>query len=417
MMSEILYDIATTCAAPVGAAYLALSSRHRPLLARFAPSVPEFVQPPVWLHACSVGEVGVVKPLVEALHSAQPNVPLLVTYSTASGRTRTCEVLPDTPNTWFPFDVHPVVARFFATARPRLLALAETEIWPNVIRVAVERSVPVVLVNARISAKHFARYRRSSWLMRSSFGRLTAIGVQNEEYAARFVALGAHPDRIRVTGNTKFDGLVTEVEREALVRLRAQCGFDGESRVLLFGSTRPGDEVLAAACWNALRSEIPGLKLVVAPRHAQRLSEVVAPFKEPILLRTESRAGRTHKDERVIVIDTVGELVSFYALASVAVIGGSFFPGVNGHNPLEAAALGIPTVFGPYMSNFPDPARVLLESGGAVQVPASDQLLGALRILFTNAERRAEIGRRGREAVLANQGALSRTLDLILGSS
>jgi 3-deoxy-D-manno-octulosonic-acid transferase len=403
----------TTGAAPVGAAYLALSPRHRALLARFAPPVPVLPAPPLWLHACSVGEVGVAKPLVGALRAAFPNLPLLLTCSTATGHALALDSLPDVPRTWFPFDQRAAVARFFEKARPRLLTLIETEVWPNVMREAARRAAPVALVNARISAKHFERYRRHAWLLRPAFERLTAVGAQNDEYAARFATLGVDPARIRITGNTKFDGLTTVVDAAVLARLRRECGIAEGLPVLVFGSTRPGDESLAATCWKTLREQFPDLKLVVAPRHVQRLGEAVAAFDEPLLLRSESRAGRVPKGERVVIVDTLGELVSLYALATVAVIGGSFYAGVNGHNPLESVALGVLTIFGPYMSNFPDPAHVLVRSEGAVRVPAPDSLLEVLRGLLADPGRRAAIGRRGRKAILANQGALQRTVALL----
>jgi len=182
---------------------------------------------------------------------------------------------------------------------------------------------------------------------------------------------------------------------------------------VIFGSTRPGDETLAASCWRTLRNSFHSLRRVVAPRHPERVEEAISAFDEPILRRSETSQGRSPAGERVIVLDTVGELATFYALATVVVIGGSFFPGVNGHNPVESAALGVPTVFGPYMRNFVDPARELLARGGAVQVDRPEGLLPVLTRLLTDEQERTRIGARGREAVLANQGATGRNLDLL----
>jgi 3-deoxy-D-manno-octulosonic-acid transferase len=155
------------------------------------------------------------------------------------------------------------------------------------------------------------------------------------------------------------------------------------------------------------------LRLVVAPRHLERVGEAVSAFDEPVLRRSETAQGRRRGGEKVIVLDTVGELAAFYALATLVVIGGSFYPGVNGHNPIESAALGVSTVFGPYMRNFVDPARELLARGGAVQVERPEGLLPVLMRLLGDPQERARIGARGREAVLANQGATERNLDLI----
>lgn len=414
-MRHFLYDIAITMAAPAAAAWLTVNRRNRPLLARFAPSAPPLPHPPVWLHACSVGEVNVAKRLIPALKAAQPDCPILLTCSTVTGSAMALESLPDTPRAWFPFDHVLSVRRFFNAVRPKALVLIETELWPNVIREAHRRNVPVVIVNARISDKHYRRYRRASGLFRETLAYVDMAGAQNETYASRLQVLGLRPEASRVTGNVKFDGTVMDVPRDTKDAIRAECGIGPDQQVLLFGSTRPGDEALAASCWQTLRAEFPDLKLVVAPRHVKRIDEALAPFDEPILRRSHTKEGTPPNRERVIAIDTLGELVAFYSLADVAVVGGSFYPGVNGHNPLEPAALGVATVFGPFMSNFPDPARVLVECGGAVQVPSPDSLLTAVRGLLRSPEQRHTMGVRAREAIVANQGAVARTVDMIAG--
>lgn len=364
------------------------------------------------MHACSVGEVGVARPLVEVLNTRFEGMPIVVTTSTVAGRALASSTVHGADIAWFPFDHRYSVSRFYGRLVPRLLVLIETELWPNVLFEARRRHVPVALINARISDKHYPRYRR----FRRSVGKLLecidAAGVQSEVYAQRLHELGLPPSRIHVTGNIKFDGLTTEIHADTLDRLRNQCGLDPSMPVVVFGSTRPGDEALAAACWNVLRTEFPKLRCIVAPRHLQRLDEAVAPFSSRVLLG-ELRAGRRAADDAVIVVDTLGELSAVYALATVAVMGGSFFPGVNGHNPLEPAALGKPVVFGPYMSNFAEPARVLVDAGAAVQVSDSSALPDALRGLLRSETRRAEMGKAAEAAIRANRGALSKTADLI----
>ncbi len=184
--------------------------------------------------------------------------------------------------------------------------------------------------------------------------------------------------------------------------------------VLIFGSTRPGDEVLAAACWKALKPDFPRLRLIVAPRHLNRLDEGLTAFKgESVTLRTEIRAGAGDKTAGVMMLDTLGELGVMYSLGNIAVIGGSFFPGVEGHNPLEPAGLGIPTVFGPFMGNFPDAAAMLLGAGGAFQVQSGDELIALIRSLLTRPESARMVGNIGRNVVIKNQGAVARTLSRI----
>ena len=413
-VAYLLYDIATSLAAPAGAGYLCLSGKHRPLLARFAPGADSAGDPPLWIQACSVGEVGVAKPLITALRARQPDLPVLLTTSTVTGHAQ-AEALADghVRSGWFPFDHRVCVSRFVKRVAPRALVLLETELWPNALRMTARAGVPTIILNGRVSDKHYPRYLRRRRFFASVMRHVTAAGMQNDEYAERLASLGLDRSRLHVTGCTKFDGVATTIDTEACGALREENGLETTGPVILFGSTRPGDETLAAECWRMLREAYPESRLVVAPRHLDRVKETMAAFDEPVLRRSEVKDGRKPQGERVLVVDTMGELLSFYGCATVVVIGGSFFPGVNGHNPLESAALGVPTVFGPYMRNFIDPARVLVDGDGARQVARPEDLSGTLRTLLSDPGERHRMGRRGREAVAANQGAISRSLDLL----
>ncbi len=413
-MIHAVYRALWAGAAPLIRVWLKRRPGHKELLARFDPPAPRFGGGPLWIHACSVGEVNTARPVLHALKDRVPEIPVLLTTSTATGQALARKTCADFPVTWFPFDHPGSVRRFFDAVRPRALVLIETELWPNVIQAAKARNIPVVIVNGRISDKHFPRYKRFRFFFRPAVENLSAAGVQSERYADRMAALGLDPARIFVTGNTKFDVVTAAVDAEQQARLRRECGFADDAPILIFGSTRPGDEALAAECWKSLRETFPALCLVVAPRHLDRLSEALAPFEEPVLRRSEVKQGRAPAGERIFMVDTLGELIAFYSLAEVAVVGGSFFPGVNGHNPLEPAALGVTTVFGPYMSNFAEAAQVLLETGGAVQVPAPMELLPVLTNLLNDPGRRTAIGDNGRASVLANQGAIARNVELIV---
>lgn len=413
-MANCLYNTALTLAAPAAAAYLA-ATRRRALLGRFRPALPPDGRPhALWVQACSVGEYNTAKPLLQALERHPEAPPLLLTVSTLTAREMATKA-PSTPLTWFPFD-HPLSVRgFLHRARPRALILMETELWPNILHQCAAANIPVILVNGRLSDRHLPRYRRLRRFIAPMLQSITAAGMQNDEYAARIAELGLPRDRIRITGNIKFDGVTTRVDPARLAELRQQHGFDPGAPILVFGSTRPGDEHLAAQCWQSLLGQIPNLRLIIAPRHADRLAEAVAPFHgEPYLLRSQLIGGRHWAGERILFIDTLGELISFYALATVAVVGGSFYPGVNGHNPLEPAGLGIPTVFGPHMRNFIDPARELTIHGGAVQVDTPEALVPELHRLLTGAQARSQLAANAAAAIARNQGALDRTLALIM---
>jgi 3-deoxy-D-manno-octulosonic-acid transferase len=413
MLPQVLYDVLTTLAAGPGAAYLAVHPKYRPLLHRFAPAVLDKLEGrPVWLQACSMGEVNAARPILQAMAMRWPDVPLLLTTSTLSGWQKAETMTEEIPITWFPFDHRLCINGFLKRFTPRLLVLLETEVWPNAVRLTHGRGIPVAVVNGRISDKHFARYKRMGPLWQPVFAALSTACVQNEEYAERMRVLGARELAVHVTGNTKFEGVQTEVPQAQIETLCEQTGIPPKARILVFGSLRAGDETLAATCWARLKTRFPDLRLVLVPRHLERVREVGAAFDEPFLLRSETKTGRAPAGERIVLVDVMGELVAFYAMASVAVIGGSFCPGVEGHNPLESAALGIPTVFGPYMRNFIDPAKALLESGGAVQTDA-EHLQETLAALLSDPETREQLGSKGRQAVLANQGAIRRSLDIL----
>lgn len=414
-MTYFAYNSVLMAAAPLARAWLWSRSEHRGLLARFHPPARAFAVPPLWIHACSVGEVNAAAPLAAALRARFPEIPVLVTASTAAGHAQ-AEARFGADAAWCPFDTRGAVRRFLKAVRPRALVLIETEIWPNLLRESRRAGIPVILANGRLSTRHFNRYLRFERWFRPVFAQISHAAMQDARGAERLAALGVAPSRIAVTGNTKFDGAPAHASADSRARLRRQNGFPPHQPILLFGSTRPGDEALASACWATLREELPELRLIVAPRHLNRIDEALAPFDEAVIRRSEIKSGRAPQGERVFVLDTLGELQGFYSIATVAVIGGSFYPGPGGHNPLEPAALGIPTVFGPHMENFADVARALLQARGAVQASCPEELYPALSRLLADTNARRTLGTRARQAVLDNQGATRRTVDIIAAS-
>lgn len=413
-MRYLLYNLLIALAEPPARLWLALHPRHRALRARFHPVIPPLDARPVWVHACSVGEINTARPLVRGFKDARPDRPVLLTTSTKTGHEMAEKGAGDAVPAWLPFDCPRAVRRFIREARPLALVILETEIWPNLVREARRAGIPVVVVNGRISPRKYPSYRRWRALLRPVFRQLYAVGVQNEVYAARFTELGVSPDAVRVTGNLKFESVATEVDRRALLDLRLACGYGPQTPLLVFGSTRPGDEALAAQSWRVLCDRFPEWRLVVAPRHLQRVNEVLDAFSgETCLRRSMTGKPGPKPDSRVLVLDTMGELALFYALAEVAVIGGSFFPGVEGHNPLEPAALGVTTVYGPYMGNFPEASEALLEKEGAVQVSGSEELTETLSTLMGDTQARRAFGNRARRAVLAHQGAVAANIALV----
>ncbi len=386
--------------------------RHRPLLHRFYPPVPFFKSAPLWIHACSVGEVGVARQLIRALNEQFPAIPILLTVSTITGMTEAQKRPEGAMVTWFPFDQAIPVRCFFRRLRPRLLVLVETELWPNTLEMAARNSIPVALVNGRFSDRHVQRYHRSRRLFTPVLEYVSCACMQSESYAKRAAQLGIPKSALTVTGNMKFDGVKTAGDDDTALRLRREIGIPATAPVLVFGSTRPGDEVRAAQCYDALRKGYPDLRLIVAPRHVQRAEEVAGIFEEKV--RRRSSPNSDGRNTPIFLLDTLGELNDFYAVATVAVVGGSFDISVNGHNPIEPAAQGVPVVFGPYMGNFEDPARALLDAGGARQVADDQALLDALRELLGDTDKRAQMATAGQNAVRENQGATMRTVECLM---
>ena len=347
---------------------------------------------------------------MEAIQSAFPDRPLLVTTSTETGQARAREIYGAAHVTWFPFDTRAAIRPFVEELQPSVLILFETELWPNVLATCQGRGIPVVLTNGRLSDRHQARYTRYRFWYGPLVRHLTTACMQDQRYAERLEALGVDGTRIQVTGSIKFDAVSTSVAPRERQRIRTLWGLREDDVVLLFASTRPGDEALASACWATLREEFPRLKIVLAPRHLDRVEAAVTPFSEPVVLRSAHNQQEARAQARVYVLDTLGELSAFFAVAHVVVMGGSFYPGVNGHNPLEAAALGIPTVFGPHMSNFAEAARILVAAEGSKQVSCPEDLYLALSTLLADTPRQRQMGTAARRAVLANQGAVGRTV-------
>lgn len=409
------YRAATWIAAPGVALAFTLRPAKRPMLRRFRPAIPTLASRPVWIHACSVGEVNTARPIIAALRRRWPDTPLLLTVSTPTGHALAESAL-DTPLAWFPLD-HPLtVRRFLRRARPQALLLIETELWPNVLAAAHRAGIPVAVVNGRLSDAHARAYHRLSRFWRPLLRPIQVAAVQNAVYADRFTSLGLDPARVTVTGNIKFDAVNANIDKNDRAALRDELQLPHDAPVLVFGSTRPGDEALAARCWEVLAPRVPGLRLIVAPRHLDRLDEAQLPFQQwPIRRRSRSSSASPQSSEeaRILFLDTHGELGRVYSIATVAVIGGSFSPGIQGHNPLEPAAQGIPAVFGPHMRNFQDIAEALLHGEGAVQVPGPEALTDALARLFADAPRRNRLGEAGRRIVLEHQGATDRTLDAL----
>jgi 3-deoxy-D-manno-octulosonic-acid transferase len=372
-------------------------------------------QSPIWVHAVSVGEVQAASALVVTLRDRYPQAPVLVTTFTPTGAARARALFRGTAEVrYLPFDLPGSVRRFLDRVRPRLAVIVETELWPSLYRQCRLRRIPLVIASARLSPRSIDRYRLLGALFKETVAGGVTVGAQGEGDAERFRTLGAAAERTYVTGNLKFDmALPADIATRGR-DLRAQYAPDRPLWVA--GSTHGGaEEEAVLEAQRRLATTHPGTLLVLAPRHPNRFDEVAAWLDRQgvIFVRRSDPTSRIASDRAsVLLLDTLGELLGFYAAADVAFVGGSLAP-IGGHNLLEPAALGLPVLTGPNNSNGEDVARLLLDCGAAEIVRDGVELGSKVAELLSDQARRIEMGNRGRAAVDRNRGALEKLMSLI----
>ena len=379
---------------------------------RFGFGPPAGNGPSIWLHAVSLGEVSAAAVLVRELRARHPTMPFVLTTATPTGRARARALFGNDVDVRFlPYDTPGSVRRFLARIRPRAAIIMETELWPNLLQECRRRGVPVVLANARLTPKSVSRYRRLGSLFGAAVATNTLVAAQSPEDAERFITLGADRTRTHAIGNIKFDVQVDEsnIGKGRELRLR----YAGERPIWIAGSTHAGEEETLLEAHAALSSTLRSALLMLVPRHPQRFESVANLLaRRGIAFDRRSSAAAVRPESSVLLVDSVGELAALYASADVAFVGGSLVP-VGGHNLLEPAALGVPVITGPFNANSKDVARLLLQSGGAVEVADAAALAGQLRQLFADPDERRRIGTRAREIVERNRGSVARLLALI----
>ncbi len=366
----------------------------------------------LWVHAVSVGEVNAAAPLIDALRARWPEIPLVVTTTTPTGAARVQALWKGAVrHLYFPYDLPGMVRRFLAQLRPRLAVVMETEIWPN-LYVAIGRAgIPLAMVNARLSQRSWRGYQPLLPLIRLTLSQPTLIAAQSQEDARRLRSVGAPAERVRVVGNLKYDLRVPD-GLDVLAKQRRAAWGSGRP-VWIAASTHEDEQAPVLAVHARLRERFPDLLLLWAPRHPERFASVVeACVGHGFRTHTRSADANAQADTECFVIDSLGELMGFYAAADVAFVGGSL-QAIGGHNVLEPAALGVPSVVGPHTFNFAEATALLREESALLQVVDADELQRALGDLLADAPRRLAMGAAGRLTVERERGALARTLDLI----
>lgn len=365
----------------------------------------------VWVHAVSVGELIAITGVVQRVQQAHPELVVVVSTTTRTGQQLARERFGKEKVFYFPLDFAWAVRRYLRALRPRLMVLAETELWPRLLVELHRAHVPIVVVNGRISDRSLPRYRRLRWLLRPLWKKLTRVLAQSEEDSLRFAAIGVPQRAVSVTGNLKYD---VRAPREMGLARQLRAALPAGCKVLVAGSTVEGEEpMLLRAFAGGLRS-VPGLVLLLAPRHPERFASVAALLGQqglPWVRRSAwTQEARPLAPGSVFLLDSIGELAGLYSLATVAFVGGSLVP-AGGHNPLEPAQFGVPIVMGPHTENFRGVVGALLLAG-AVRITTPEDLPETLHSLLISPQA-AEMGQRAYSVFEQQAGAADRTLDVL----
>ncbi len=365
--------------------------------------------PSIWIHAVSVGEVIAAAPLIDALRARHPDASFLVTTTTPTGAAQVAARWKGAvTHLYLPFDLRGAVRRFLAHARPRIAVVMETEIWPNLYVETAHAGIALLLVNARLSMRSLRGYGPVLPLIRMALGCVAEIAAQSDADAGRLVQAGAPATQVQVSGNLKYDLRLPD-GLEALARQRRDM-WGAKRPVWIAASTHEGEEAFVVDAHARLRERIPGLLLLWAPRHPARFGPAAsACLARGWRTRRRSIETMADADTDCLLIDSLGELPGFYACAEVAFVGGSL-QAIGGHNVLEPAALGVPSVVGPHTENFTEATALLREAGALVQATDAEGIVCAMRDLLLDPARRQAMGVAGRALIARERGALERTL-------
>lgn len=361
--------------------------------------IKAITQPVIWVHCVSVGEFRASIVLIDTLIKTYPNHKILITSTTSTGSQAVIDYYQNQVlHTYFPFDIGFIVKRAIKKIQPDLCLLLETEIWPNLIHALRKNKIPILLINARLSQRSFNKYRRFKHLTAQTLNKLSLIVAQNQNSAQRFVALGADKERVIISGNIKFDQNLSA----DIALINNLKNLIGKRKVVVFASTHKGEEKEILNAY--LKKPIDALILII-PRHPERFNEVFKLAKKNQLSVAKRSDNKPCKDCQILIGDSMGEIMAYFAVADVVFIGGSLVE-TGGHNMLEPAALSKPILFGPHVFNFGEISSALLKQQGAIQVQNANQLLKETTQLLANDKASKNLGNNANQYFKSQQGAL-----------
>jgi len=379
---------------------------------RFACYDEAFPEGVIWFHAVSVGEAEALFPLVRQVQHRHPELKLLITTTTPTGSARVSSVLKNTvAHVYLPYDLPDAVGRFMQRFKPSLAVIMETEIWPNLYAYCGKNGIPLYIINARLSGKSARGYLKIPALIRPALAEVKQIATQTQDDSLRFIAIGASGEKVKTLGNMKFD---IDISGDLIEQgLRLKNSSFGKKFVFMCASTHKDEEKICLEIYREIKQELPELLLLIAPRHPERFSEVKKLCEQQhfeLVTRTSNAVCRSSTD--IYLVDTLGDLKMLYAASDIAFIGGSMVP-AGGHNILEAAAAGVPVLFGPYMANFKEIAQGVLAQGAAIQCLDKDAVVKAIFMLYEDPLYREALVENAALFVRQNQGAIARICDML----
>ena len=367
---------------------------------------------PIWFHTVSVGESLAAMPLIRQLKAERPDLPILVTTTTRTGADQIARLGDLVEHRYAPLDYPGAVGRFLRRTRPQALMIMETELWPNWLAACGRRQIPVLVMNARLSERSCQRYQKVRSIFNLMSRHIQLLLCQHRDDAARFLRLGLDPAQVRVTGSLKYDIQLDAEQVAAGEQLRRT--LDGRP-VWIAASTHPGEDEQLLTQLPHIRAAVPDSLLILVPRHPVRFDPVAALCEQAgYRVARRSRQQAITRETDIYLADTMGEMPLLLQMSDVAFIGGSLVP-VGGHNLLEPASLGKPTLIGPHSFNFSDVTRQLCERKACQQLPDAAALAQAVCQLLQDDEARQQMGMLAFDVVAANQGAQRKTLNAILG--
>jgi len=421
--AQALYNVLLTVLAipalPIAGLALLVRSRYRLGLTQRLGFLPQDIrarvsgQRSLWVHAPSVGEILATRPFLRELKQQFPGIPLLLSSLTPTAYATAREKIPEADAViYFPLDHPLIINRVLRHIRPMAFFFSETEMWPNFLLTLAHYRIPTFLVSGRFSSRALTRYRFLQPLFRPVFQSLTRCCMQTPEDRERLLAAGTSAEQLTVTGNFKLD-VVLDDSRQGSILLQ-EAGLAG--RPLLIGaSTHPGEELFLLRVAQRLRADAPGLLLMLAPRHPQRFLEVEQLLQQQGCRYTKrSQLPSSLTDTDVLLLDTLGELASFFHAATVTFVGGSLIKGPGGHSVIEPALARTPVCFGPHTGNFSTIVEQLLRAGGGFIVRTENDAYHQILPLLTNVRKSKEFGQRAYDTIRQGQGAVQRTMAVIL---